>query len=263
LTYLPPNLPSHFLSRDAKEKNEEKKKKKKKKKKKRKVSQTTPGPDPATTTIPMAPSHAAEEEGGRASKATEPPSTGGRSETMEVAPATPAATSMTTAPGASSAMPATPANEEVANPTERAASEPLLEGETTAQGPGPSRAPSPPLPEILGRHPRITTCPHPTADEAWERVQETMIPTFHDEVTRARAAEIDEGWVLFHEVVERDRLLDVRAAAHREAALKEAEEIRASMTDEAEEVLARARMMAREILARAHVEAMEITAAAC
>jgi hypothetical protein len=90
-----------------------------------------------------------------------------------------------------------------------------------------------------------------------------MIPTFHDEVTRARAAEIDEGWVLFHEVVERDRLLDVRAAAHREAALKEAEEIRASMTDEAEEVLARARMMAREILARAHVEAMEITAAAC
>jgi hypothetical protein len=48
----------------------------------------------------------------------------------------------------------------------------------------------------LGRHPRITARPHPTVDEAWERVRETMIATFRDEVTRAQAAEraeLDEG----------------------------------------------------------------------
>jgi hypothetical protein len=48
----------------------------------------------------------------------------------------------------------------------------------------------------LGRLLRITACPHPTADEAWERVLETMIPTFHDKVTRARATErteLDDG----------------------------------------------------------------------
>jgi hypothetical protein len=45
------------------------------------------------------------------------------------------------------------------------------------------------------------------------------------------------------------RLLDEHAAARREAALKEAEEIRASAADEAAEVLARERTTARDILA--------------
>jgi hypothetical protein len=117
----------------------------------------------------------------------------------------------------------------------------------------------------LRRPLRITTCPNPTADEAWARVRETMIATLHDEVTRARAterADLDEGWVLLRETAERCRLLDQRAAEHREMAWKEAEEIRASTADEAEEVLARARAIAREILAQAHNEAMEITSAA-
>jgi hypothetical protein len=46
-----------------------------------------------------------------------------------------------------------------------------------------------------------------------------MIATFRDEVTRARAAEhanLDEGWILHHETVERSRLLEDRVAAHRE-----------------------------------------------
>jgi hypothetical protein len=51
-------------------------------------------------------------------EATEPPSVGSRSETAEVALATPAATSTTTAPGASSAMPATQVDVERTNPTE-------------------------------------------------------------------------------------------------------------------------------------------------
>jgi hypothetical protein len=63
--------------------------------------------------------------------------------------------------------------------------------------------------------------------------------------------------------VERGRLLDEHAAARREAAVKKAEEIRASMADEAEEVLERARTIARDILARAHAKATEITAATC
>jgi cell division septum initiation protein DivIVA len=92
-----------------------------------------------------------------------------------------------------------------------------------------------------------------------------MIATLHDEVTRARATErtgLDEGWVLLCEAAERCRLLDKRAAEHRETARKEAEEIRASVTDENEEVLARARSTAREILAQAHTEATKITSAA-
>jgi hypothetical protein len=104
----------------------------------------------------------------------------------------------------------------------------------------------------LGRPLRITALPHPTTDEAWERVQETTTTTLHDEVTRARATErteLDEGWVLFHAAVEMGRLLDEHAAARREAALKEAEEIRASAADEAAEVLARERTTARDILA--------------
>jgi hypothetical protein len=81
----------------------------------------------------------------------------------------------------------------------------------------------------LGRPLRITARPHPTIDEAWETVRETMIATLHDEVTRARAtehAELDEGWVLLREAVERCRLLDERTAEHREAARKEAELMR-------------------------------------
>jgi cell division septum initiation protein DivIVA len=92
-----------------------------------------------------------------------------------------------------------------------------------------------------------------------------MIATFRDEVTRARAtehAELDEGWVLLREAMERGRLLDKHAATCHEAAMKEAEEIRVSTVDEAEEVLARARTTVREILAQAHTEAMEITSTA-
>jgi cell division septum initiation protein DivIVA len=117
----------------------------------------------------------------------------------------------------------------------------------------------------LGRLPRITKRPHPSVDEEWESVWETLITTFRDEVTRARAAEraeLDDGWAVLHEAVERGRLLDERAAARHETAMKEAEEIRVSVADEAKEVLARARTTAREILAQAHAEAMEITATA-
>jgi hypothetical protein len=82
-----------------------------------------------------------------------------------------------------------------------------------------------------------------------------------DEVVRARTAKvarIDEGWALLHQATERCRVLDQRAAEHRERARKEAEEIRASMTEDAEEALVKARESARGILARTHHEAMEI-----
>jgi hypothetical protein len=49
--------------------------------------------------------------------------------------------------------------------------------------------------------------------------------------------------------MERGCLLDERAIARREVAMKEAEEIHVSAADEAEEILARARTTAREILA--------------
>jgi hypothetical protein len=129
----------------------------------------------------------------------------------------------------------------------------------TSPEPGPSRASSPPLPEILGRPLRIIADPHANADEAWARVHEAMIATFQDEVTRARAIEqasLDEGWALLHRATERCRLLDQCVAEHREQARKQVKEIRASVADKAEEVLARA--TAREILARAHNEATEI-----
>jgi F0F1-type ATP synthase membrane subunit b/b' len=130
---------------------------------------------------------------------------------------------------------------------------------------GPSRALSPPLLEILGRPLRITADPHADVDEAWVRVRETMIATFQDEVTRARAIEqatLDKGWALLHRAMERCRLLDQRAAERREQARKKAKEIRASADDEAEEVLARARATVRETLARAHNKAVEIISAA-
>jgi hypothetical protein len=117
----------------------------------------------------------------------------------------------------------------------------------------------------LGKLPRITTHPRPSADEEWERTREVLFASFRDGVTRAQAAEcaeLDEGWVLLREAVERGRLLDERAAAHREAAIKQVEGICSSAADEAEEILARVRTTVGEILAQARVEAMEITAAA-
>jgi hypothetical protein len=142
---------------------------------------------------------------------------------------------------------------------ERAAPEACPKGEMTSPEPGPSRASSPPLPEILGRPLRITADPHANADEAWARVREAMIATFQDEVTRAHAIEqasLDEGWALLHRATERCRLLDQRAAEHHEQARKQVEEIRVSTADEAEKVLVRA--TAREILARAHNKARPI-----
>jgi hypothetical protein len=147
---------------------------------------------------------------------------------------------------------------------EREAPEPRTEGETTSSELGPSKAPSPPLPEILGRPLRITADPHTNTDEAWVRVHEAMVDTFQNKVTRARAVDqacLDEGWALLHQATGRCRLLDKRVAERREQARKEAEEICASTADEAEKVLAR--VIAREILAQAHHEAMEIISAAC
>jgi chromosome segregation ATPase len=144
---------------------------------------------------------------------------------------------------------------------ERAAPKPRTKGKMTSSEPGLSRAPSPPLPEILGRPLRITADPHTNADEAWARVREAMVDTFQNKVTRARAvdqARLDEGWALLLQATERCRLLDQRVAKRRERVRKEAEEIHVSVADEAEEVLTRARASAREILARAHNEATEI-----
>jgi hypothetical protein len=76
----------------------------------------------------------------------------------------------------------------------RAAPEPRGERRTASTGPGPSRAPSPPLPEILGRPARIVAEPH-TADP-WAGVLTAMTCALQDEVVRARTAEeacIDEG----------------------------------------------------------------------
>jgi hypothetical protein len=90
--------------------------------------------------------------------------------------------------------------------------------------PGPSRAPSPPLTEILGRPARIAAEPH-TADP-WAGVLAAMTGALRDEVLRARTAEearIDKGWALLHQATERYRLLDQRAAERREQARKEAE----------------------------------------
>jgi F0F1-type ATP synthase membrane subunit b/b' len=88
-----------------------------------------------------------------------------------------------------------------------------------------------------------------------------MTGALRDEVVRARTAEearINEGWALLHQATERCRLLDQRAAEHREQVRKEAEEICASAVEEADEALANARESARGVLARAHHEAMEI-----
>jgi hypothetical protein len=141
----------------------------------------------------------------------------------------------------------------------RAAPEPHGEKRAAFTEPGPSRAPSPPLPEILGRPARITAEPH--AADPWARVLAAATGALRDEVARARSAEearIDEGWALLHQATERCRLLDQRAAERREWARKEAEEIHASAVEEAEEALANARESARGVLARAQEEAMKI-----
>jgi hypothetical protein len=76
----------------------------------------------------------------------------------------------------------------------KAAPEPRGERRTASTGPGPSRAPSPPLPEILGRPTRIIAKPH--AADPWVGVLVAMTGTLRDEVVRVRTAEearIDEG----------------------------------------------------------------------
>jgi vacuolar-type H+-ATPase subunit H len=171
---------------------------------------------------------------------------------MGAAPAVPSVASTTTTPEAPPAGTAAP-------PGSGIAPEPSSERRTTYTEPGPSRATSPPLLEILGRPARIAAKPH--AVDPWARVLAAMTGALRDKVVRARTAEearIDEGWALLHQATKRCCLLDQRAAEHRERARKEAEEIRASTTEEAEEALAKARESARGILARAHHEAMEI-----
>jgi hypothetical protein len=99
----------------------------------------------------------------------------------------------------------------------RAAPEPSGEKRTTSTEPGPSRAPSPPLPEILGRLARIAAEPH--AVDPWAGVLAAMTGALQNEVVKARTAEearIDEGWALLHQATERCRLLDQRAAERRE-----------------------------------------------
>jgi MoxR-like ATPase len=146
-----------------------------------------------------------------------------------------------------------------------AAPEPHIERRTASTEPGPSRAPSPPLPEILGRPLRIAADPHTDVDDVWARVLDAMTGTFQNEVAKARTADqarLDDGWALLHQATERCRLLDQLTAEHHEQVRKKAEEIQASVADEAKEVLASARALAREILARMHHKAMKIISTA-
>jgi F0F1-type ATP synthase membrane subunit b/b' len=141
----------------------------------------------------------------------------------------------------------------------RAALEPSREKRMTSTELGPSRAPSPPLTEILGRPARIAVEPH--TFDPWAGVLVAITGALRNELVKARTAEevrVDEGWALLHQATERCHLLDQRAAECCEQARKEAEEICASAAEEAEEALANARESARGILARAHHEAMEI-----
>jgi hypothetical protein len=57
----------------------------------------------------------------------------------------------------------------------------------TSTAPEPSRAASPPLPEILGRPTRIAAGPH--ADDPWERVLTAATGALRDEVARVRSTE--------------------------------------------------------------------------
>jgi hypothetical protein len=91
----------------------------------------------------------------------------------------------------------------------REAPEPSGEKGTTSTEPGPSRASSPALREILGRLARIAAEPH--ADDAWSGVLAAVTDALRCEVAKARAADearINEGWVLLHQATERCRLLD-------------------------------------------------------
>jgi cell division septum initiation protein DivIVA len=129
----------------------------------------------------------------------------------------------------------------------------------TSTEPGPSRAPSPPLPKILGRPARIGAEPH--AADPWAGVFVAMTGALRNKVAKARTAEkarIDEGWALLHQATERCHLLGQRAAERREQARKEVKKIHASAAEEAKEAVASARESARGILAKAHHEAMEI-----
>jgi hypothetical protein len=63
----------------------------------------------------------------------------------------------------------------------------------TSTEPGPSRAPSPPLPEISGRPLRIAVDPHTNPDDAWARVLVAMTGTLQSEVAKARAADKARG----------------------------------------------------------------------
>jgi hypothetical protein len=76
----------------------------------------------------------------------------------------------------------------------RAAPEPSGEKGTTFTEPGPSRATSPPLPEIPGRPVRIAAEPHAT--DPWAGVLAAMTGALRNEVVKAHTAEearIDEG----------------------------------------------------------------------
>jgi hypothetical protein len=91
----------------------------------------------------------------------------------------------------------------------RAAPEPSGEKRTASTKSGPSRAPLPPLLEILGRATRIAAEPH--AADPWAGVLAAMTGALRDEVVKARTTEearIDEGWALLHQATERCRLLD-------------------------------------------------------
>jgi hypothetical protein len=111
---------------------------------------------------------------------TEPPSIGGTPETMGAAPAAPSIASTSTTPEAPPARTATP-------PSSGTAPEPSGERRTTPNEPEPSRAASPPLPEILGRPARIAAEPH--AADPWERVLAATTDALRDEVARALSAE--------------------------------------------------------------------------
>jgi hypothetical protein len=79
----------------------------------------------------------------------------------------------------------------------------------TSTEPGPSRATSPPLLEILGRPTRIAAKPHAT--DPWARVLATMTGALRDEVIRVhtvKEARINKGWALLHQATKRCRLLD-------------------------------------------------------
>jgi hypothetical protein len=206
------------LARDAEEKKEVKKRRKK-----RKTDQATPGPDPTATATPTMPPRTIEEEEDRASMDTQsalgataapsmikPPSTGGTPEATGAAAATPSVANTTTAPQAPSMSTAVPSGM-------RAAPELIGEKRMASIDPGPSRAPTPPLQEILGRPARIAAEPHAT--DPWVGVLAAMTGALRDEVIRARTAEeacIDEGWALLHQATERCRLLDQRATERRE-----------------------------------------------